>query len=148
MPKPKRLCGECGLVQHASVHAGSGWTHDFVDTRSSKRRKPVNPRSDRLADFYREVYVPMVREAVGDGRRPCPVKSPDCSGFVEGLHEVVSRGRAGGLQAAVTEITLRAAIDAGEVVPCCNRCNGWASEHPLEAHDLDLLRHVWEAVSR
>ena len=85
----------------------------------------------------RTVYAPMVRRAVGNGRRPCPVGSPVCSHYVEGLHEVVPRGRAGGLEAA---------IRLGEVVPCCHRCNRWISEHSLKAGKLKLIKHIWEAA--
>ena len=93
-------------------------------------------RSKKRAAYMRTVYVPMVRRAVGDGRRPCPVRSEVCTRFVEGLHEVVTRGRAGGLEAA---------IRLGEVVPCCDRCNGWISENSLKASKLELIKHIWEA---
>ncbi len=96
----------------------------------------INPRSKKRAKFMREVYVPMVVEAVGGGRRPCPVRSAVCTRHVEGLHEVVTRGRAGGLVAA---------IRLGEIVPCCHPCNGWISENSLEAGKLKLIKHIWEA---
>ncbi len=91
-------------------------------------RKRINARSKRTADWYREVRVPAVREAVGDGFRPCVIQAPVCTWYVQGLHEPLTRARAGSAQMA---------HEAG-TVPCCHACNGYVSEHPLWG-----LEHGW-----
>ena len=92
--------------------------------------EPMRAMSEKRAEFYRDVYRPMRAEAVGDGHEPCQIVSPACTGYVEHLHEVFSRGRAGGLEAAVRD---------GAVVPCCDRCNGYVSENPLWAAENGWL---------
>lgn len=63
-------------------------------------QEPMAAMSDKRAAFYRDVYAPMRDEAIGDGREPCQILSPVCTGFVEHLHEPLTRARAGGLEAA------------------------------------------------
>ncbi len=100
-------------------------------TTPMPRGKRIAPRSKRMAAYYREVRVPAVKAAVGDGTNPCQARTPVCTGYVETLHEPASRGRFGGLKAAVA---------AGGELPTCHRCNEWISEHPREAKTLGLLR--------
>lgn len=111
-------------------------THATKPRRPLKRRRGINPRSKKMQVYYRDVRIPAVKAAVGDGYRPCQIRSEVCTGYVQSLHEVVPRGRAGGLKAAVR---------LGPTIPSCNPCNGWASENPTEAHELGLLKHIWEA---
>ena len=102
------------------------------------KRSPMNPRrkqmpyrSKKMAAYYREIRVPAVRAAVGDGNEPCQARTPVCTGRVEGIHEVLPRGRAGGLKAALRD---------GPTIDCCHRCNEWISEHPRESLALGLLK--------
>lgn len=92
--------------------------------------KPMRPMSAKRAALYQNVYAPLRDEAVGDGTEPCQIQSPACTGYVEHLHEVFSRGRAGGLEAALRD---------GAVVPCCDACNGYVSENPVWAREKGWL---------
>lgn len=96
------------------------------------KRTRLNPRSKK-----REQYMvgrrKRVAEAVGDGWQPCKIQADGCTGNVQGIHEVLSRGRAGGLEAAERD---------GETINCCNACNGYVSEHPIEALAKGLLVHA------
>lgn len=136
--RPKDGCAECGKRKnHAWHNAGSGqYRHDHI--RSKPRfgegpRTPLSGRSDKLAKFYVDVRVPAVQAAVGDGFNVCQMGSPVCTGFVEGLHEIATSGREGGIRQAHRD---------GNTIPCCHRCNGWASEHPLEAVKRGWLAHA------
>lgn len=131
--KPKVSCTDCGMVKNAGIHGGTAWEHDFNPPHTpgfGSQRKPLNPRSEKRETFYRETYIPAVIEAVGDGKRPCPVKAEGCTGYVQALHERASRGRFGGLPAAV---------EAGGTVGMCNPCNGYISAHPIWARENGWL---------
>lgn len=78
-------------------------------------RKRIKPRSDKRARFMREVYVPAVRAVVG---KPCGVRSRVCTGTAEGLHEPLTRARAGGLEVAF----------AAGAVASCHPCNEFVSQ--------------------
>jgi hypothetical protein len=134
----KDPCAECGQRRNHSVHNASSadWRHDFI--RSKPRfgegpRTPLSARSDGMATFYADVYAPAVRDAIGNGRNVCQMGSPACTGWVEGLHEIETRARAGGVRQAYRD---------GNVLPACHACNGWASEHPQEATKRGWLAHA------
>ena len=93
-------------------------------------QKPMNKMSKKRAKFYREVYQPLKDDLLGG---ECEAKIPDvCTGTSEHLHEILSRGRAGGLEAAIRD---------SDVLAVCDRCNGWISENPLKSLALGLLKH-------
>ena len=94
------------------------------------KRTRMKPRSKKRA-AYMVGRRERVAAAVGDGSRRCTIRAPGCTGYVEGIHEVLSRGRAGGLEAAERD---------GETLDCCHACNEWASQHPTEALALGLLK--------
>jgi hypothetical protein len=100
--------------------------------RSNKpmKRSRLNPRSKKMAKFYKEVRVPYVKQAVGNGRRPCAIQSPDCTNFVQGVHERLTRGRGAGIIAVHKE---------GNLVPCCHSCNRYVSEHSNWAEEQGWL---------
>jgi hypothetical protein len=95
-----------------------------------KRSKRMRRRSKKMEAFYRDVRRPYVEGAVGDGSRPCPVRSPHCTKYVQGVHEKLTRARAGGIIAAHKD---------GNMMPCCHACNGYISEHPAWAEKKGLL---------
>lgn len=106
--------------------------------RNSTMRAPtqaMRAMSDKRRELYRDVYAPLRDEAVGGGRRPCQIQSPVCTGFVEHIHEILPRGRAGGLAAALRD---------GDTAFVCDACNGYVSEHPVWAHANGWLKHSWE----
>ena len=84
-----------------------------------------------MAAFYRKTRVPYVAKAVGDGTNPCQVRSPVCTNYVEGVHEILTRARAGGIIAAHKD---------GNMVPCCHPCNGYISEHPDRSTERGFLK--------
>ena len=91
-------------------------------------KKPMNKISKKRAAFYKDTYAPL-RDSLVGGK--CEAAIPGvCTGTSEHLHEILSRGRAGGLEAALRK---------GSVIPVCDRCNGWISENPLKAKSLGLL---------
>ena len=156
MPREKAGClfPDCGMKRAATVHVGYGDDkHEFVEEKKAgfgSARAPLNRRSETngsmtglsTAEFYRQVRVPDVKRAVGDGRRPCGLlreldgtlreiePSPDCTGWVEGIHEVAPRGRFGGLKAA---------LKAGATVDCCHACNQFWSRESAQAVAAGLL---------
>ena len=95
--------------------------------------KPMRAMSAKRAKFVREVYAPMRDAAVGDGNEPCQIVAPGCTGHVQHLHEPLSRGRAGGLAAALR--------DGPPAVPACDHCNGYVSENPVWAAERGWLLH-------
>lgn len=100
--------------------------------RSSKpmKRSRLNPRSKKMAKFYKEVRVPAVIAVIGDMKRPCPVKSQVCTHYIQGIHEILSRGRAGGIIVA---------HKPGNIIGTCHACNSYISSHPQWAKDNGWL---------
>ena len=94
------------------------------------KKSRLNPRSKKMDKFYKEVRIPAVIQAVGDGKRPCPVKSQVCTHYVQGIHEVLSRGRAGGIIVA---------HKPGNIIGTCHACNSYISSHPQWAKDNGWL---------
>lgn len=154
MPKPDRSCtyvdrdGPCGQNKNGDRHGIDG-DHFYVapprDGFGSKGSR-LNPRSAKTERYYEEVRRPAVAEAVGDGRRPCQIRAPGCTGYGTTLHEPASRGRFGGL---------RAAVEAGGTVLACPSCNRYVSEHPvwaaehmfMQSDTLDGKRHSPKGVT-
>jgi hypothetical protein len=101
--------------------------------RSDKplKRSRMRRRSKKMETFYRKVRRPYVEEAVGEGSKPCSVRSPHCTKYVQGVHEILTRARAGGIIAAHKD---------GNLLPCCHACNGYISEHPVWATERGLLK--------
>ena len=107
-------------------------------TPFKRRRTPLPYRSTKMAAYYAKVRMPAVRAAVGDGRNPCQARTPVCTRFVQGIHEVLPRGRAGGLKASLRD---------GPTLDVCHACNDWISLNPREAKQMGLLRSSGEEVS-
>lgn len=106
---------------HSRVHPQF---HEYLDST-----KPgLQPMSAGMRAFRRESgYDQAAREARG---RACQIMSPVCTGTAEHLHEVLPRGRAGGLKAA---LRLAPAIDA------CDPCNGYVMENQVWARERGFL---------
>ena len=96
-----------------------------------KRTTRLKPRSKKMAKFYKEVRVPYVKEIVGDGTRPCPVRSPVCSGYIQGVHEKLTRARAGGIVIAHNRID--------NLISCWHYCKTYISEHKEWSESRGLL---------
>ena len=132
--KEKVRCLDCDGIKSAPAHLHG---HRFNPPPKvggfGQQRQSLPKRSERMERYYEEVRRPAVAEAVGDGRKPCQIMSPVCTGLVESIHEIVPRGRAGGLIPAMA---------AGPTVDGCNPCNGYCSQNPLWAAERGLLRHA------
>lgn len=91
-----------------------------------KEKKPIAPRSKKLATTMRKEYVPQVKEIVEKKTR-CSVLSPVCIGEAQGFHHPEGRG----------ENLLK------KKIPCCNPCNGWLEVNDAwaRANGFKLSRH-------
>lgn len=130
--KEKIRCARagCGLVKNAGVHGGSAYEHDFEDPRprwQGKKRKSINPRSEKMQDYYDNVRIPAVEAIQGT---PCEARISDqipvvweCDGAAVDIHEIVSRSQAGSLPLAVELGTMNV----------CRKCHDWITQHPREA---------------
>lgn len=133
MPKARVRCGSCGEIKNHSVHT---YDHDFVDPRPAGL-SPVGRRMQRFnASPEGKEYRERAKETRG---QPCQIVSPVCTGYAEHLHEPLSRGRAGGIEAALR--------DGPPPIPCCDACNGYVSEHPVWAREKGLLIRLSDARS-
>ena len=130
--KTRVRCLDCGMIRSASVHLdGHEWNPPPKPGFNQKPRTPIRPRSEERQRYYTDVRIPAVIEAVGDGYRPCEMRTPVCTGRAQTLHEPATRGRFGGLPAAV---------EAGGEIPSCDACNEWVGRFPIRAREMGLLR--------
>ena len=107
--KPKVTCSVCGLTRNAAVHVGSGYEHDFRDSRPSKWRK------DKAAQIAKEPECALA----GLGCGPCwgPID----------IHHATPRGSGG------------TSFDDSPLKTLCRGHHSWAEEHREEARELGLL---------
>ena len=107
----------CGAHKAHAVHSRfHPQYHEYWD----KTPAGIQPMSSGMRAFRKESgYDAAVAEARGT---PCQILSPHCTGTAEALHEVLPRGRAGGLKAS---LRLAPAIAA------CNACNSFVTGEGL-----------------
>lgn len=130
--KPKVECARegCGKPQHHAVHSPSEWEHDFEDPRRSGLQ-PVGKAKQRFdRSPAGRTYNARTRE-LAKGETACQILSPVCTGIAQHQHEALTRGRAGGIAAALR--------DGPKPISCCDSCNGYASENPVWARERGLL---------
>jgi hypothetical protein len=116
---------ECGASRNHAIH--SRFHPEFHEYMKDK---PVGlqPMSAGMKAFRRESgYDKAAKAARGTA---CQIMSPVCTGTAEHLHEVLPRGRAGGLKAS---LRLAPAVEA------CDACNGWVMEHQVWARERGFL---------
>ena len=98
----------------------------------------LRPRSKKRTAYLEATgYAARSAEARG---KPCAVRSPVCTGAAQGLHHILSRGAAGGLEAAERL--------GSKPVPACNMCNEyvenkgrqWALAHGFKMTLKDVAR--------
>ena len=87
-----------------------------------------------MAKFYREKRVPLVLAVLARANGQCQIKWDEhCDGVAEGVHEIMSRGRGGGIMAE--------GVNAMEnVQAACHWCNEQVSLHAVEAKARGFLR--------
>jgi len=115
------------------------------------RKGRLKPRSDKRADFMREVRAPQVAALVKAGatcelgfivnRASALMDGPAvCTKRIGGLHELRKRSAGGSL------------VNPANLRPACNSCNGWVEDHPKEAHQLGLVCREgdpdWESLGK
>ena len=132
-------CDRCGHPKlhaaHVSLDPAVRICPEYVKPERKKRREPMASKSDKRIAYLEESDY-AARSAAARGK-PCEVASPVCTRVAEGLHHVLSRGAAGGLEAAER---LGATLDS------CNACNeyveregrAWAVERGLRMTLRDL----------
>ena len=120
----------CGQARLAGVHSRhaieQGWGHKHRYVPEVKRRTPLAPHSEAMADYYAEVRIPAVIEAQG---QPCEAQLEGvCIGDKRpkrDIHEIVSRSAAGSLPLAEELGT----------ATLCRACHDWLTVHPREARE-------------
>src|SRR5262245_27635753 len=121
-------CAICEMKKNHRVHvravAGPQY-HAYQDAS-----KPgLKPMSEGMRNFRRESgYDAAAKSAKG---QPCQSLSRVDTGRADHLHEPLSRGRAGGLEAALR--------DGPAPFSACDACNSYVSEHPVWAREKGLL---------
>lgn len=77
-----------------------------------------------------------VRRKLGGAYRHarCRLLTPVCTGRAEAFHELVGRGQTGSI------------VDERNLVPACNRCNGWAEDNPADAYVLGIKLRSHDAT--
>ena len=111
--KPKVECAVCGKPQHHAVHSPTEWDHDFVKPVAEKRGAQLRGRSQKREDYLADSdYAARSAEA---RTKQCVVRSPVCTGQAQGLHHILARSAAGGLEAAERI--------GPKPVAACNACN-------------------------
>ena len=95
-----------------------------------KRTGRLNPMSARR----RKVNAERRRAAESLDGEPCWLTTVVCTGQAEHWHELVGRAQGGSL------------VDPRNLVPACDRCNGWVEDHPETAAALGYKVRAFDAV--
>ena len=126
-------CARCSYPKlhdaHVSIDPAVRICPEYVKPERKKRREQMAAKSDKRIAYLEESDY-AARSAAARGK-PCEVASPVCTKRAEGLHHVLSRGAAGGLEAAERL--------GPEPIPSCAACNehveregrAWAVERGL-----------------
>lgn len=123
----KRVCVDCGKRKNHSIHLAD---HRYVDPR----QPGLNPIGQRMTRFNQSEegrdYRARVRE-LGKGETPCQIQSPVCTGTAQHLHEDKTRGKSGGLDAAIRKGT--------RLWEACDSCNSYISENQVWARERGFV---------
>jgi len=102
---------------------------------SLKRTKLKNRSSERQA-LMKEDRVPLIKSLI-DAGFSCEIgpvlehygcdDAKHCNGKIEGMHELRKRSAGGSL------------VNRQNLIPACNRCNGWVENNPDLAHEWNLV---------
>lgn len=116
---------------------------------SELARTELAPRSDKRKQLMADERVPTIKAMQAEGRR-CEIgptlihyamiAPSECHGRIEGLHELRKRSAGGSL------------VNPDNLIPSCNRCNGWVEDNPEDAYVLGFVVREgdddWEALGR
>lgn len=125
--KERVRCGSCGEIKNHSVHT---YDHDFQDPRPVGI-SPVGKRMQRFnaSDAGKE-YRAHSRE-LSKGETVCQIQSPVCIGTAQHIHEDKTRGKSGGLDAAIRKGT--------RLWDACDPCNSYVSENQVWAREKGFI---------
>lgn len=125
--KPKKECAQCGRIKNNSIHITD---HDFIDPRPAG----ISPVGQRMTRFNSseagKEYRAHVRE-LGKGETVCQIQSPVCTGIAQHIHEDKTRGKSGGLDAAIRKGT--------RLFDACDACNSYVSEHQVWSRERGFI---------
>lgn len=136
--KERVRCADCGLVKNNSIHT---YDHDYVKPPKEQKRTYLNPRSEAMKEFYSEERIPLVLEVLERDNGRCQIRAPGCHRYADTVHEILTRGRAGGIRALGVNT-------AENCVAACAHCNRWVGEHPREAEAMGMLESMKGRVDR
>jgi len=109
------LCVSCGTAKvHNNHHRYPRVCAEYVAPANVKARKRVNWRSKKRTEY---LDATGYNERSAEARsKPCSIRAPGvCTGQAQGLHHLLSRAEAGGLEAAERL--------GPKPIPACNPCN-------------------------
>lgn len=94
-----------------------------------KRTGGLRPRSKKTQDLYRTERIPLVIRILKE-RPVCErcQRNESCD-----VHEVLTRGRSGGVRGS-------AWLDPDNLAALCRPCHIWVTEHPIEAAEEGWVR--------
>lgn len=135
--------GRCGAARGHAVHIKALGLPDYHDWESCKvpnepkKRKPIAPRSEKMAEFYEEHRRPTVELVLIRDNYECQIMSPWHERIADWnpatVHEIASRGREGGIMAEGVN-------DPANCVTACLRCNQAMQENPDWAEEHGWLK--------
>lgn len=92
------------------------WSDQQEQRRNERRSKGIRPVSKKREKINRE-YRRIVAEMAAAEDNRCQVRSPECTGVVQGANHIQKRSP-GNL------------IDRDNLEMCCNSCNGYIERFP------------------
>lgn len=134
MKSRRNLCARCSKPRNNYEQHNPFDGHAFADARPTG----IQPRSTEMARFYREERIPLVKEVLERDNYQCQIRAPGCTVQATTCHEVLTRGRGGGIRAEGIN-------DASNMLAACTQCNSWVGENSYEAEQMGVLKHGWEA---
>lgn len=139
----RNRCGYegCDRIKSAPVHVFGllGYEHDFVDTRPMGMN-PIGKRMQRFnASPEGQEYRAHARELT-KGETPCQIKAPGCTKVAQHIHEASTRGKSGGLDAALRKGTL--------LFDACDSCNSYCSNNQVWAEARGFIERARDIDKR
>lgn len=131
--------GKCGVGINHPTHIkalGHPAYHSWADckvAKEPKERKAITPRSEKMAEFYKNERIPLNEFVIARAGGQCEIVSPWHERIADWnpitVHEIRTRGREGGIMAEGVN-------DPDNCVAACLRCNQAMSENAdwAEAH--------------
>ena len=99
--------------------------------RSTKplKKSPLRRRSKKMQTLYTDERIPFVIATIAE-RPDCELKSADCTGLSQTVHEGLKRSAGGAIVPGELADEQRQ-----EFWSCCNLCNMYVETHPTWARE-------------